>query len=83
MTDIEKRFSPAASLSLTIEDLCAGATALDAIRAKVLEVAQLVEKTCPPCRETSLAVTKLEEAVMWAGRGILLRGAAPKVADNG
>lgn len=29
-----------------------------------------VVATCPPCRESSLAVTKIEEAVMWAVKGL-------------
>lgn len=42
---------------------------LHAIRAKANELMDLFEK-CGPSRENSLAKTKLEEAVMWAVKGI-------------
>jgi hypothetical protein len=37
-------------------------------------VAQLIVDLVPDCRERSLALTKLEEAVMWANAGIARRG---------
>jgi hypothetical protein len=42
----------------------------EAIREHALELATLIDTIAPPCRETSLAITKLEEAVMWANAGI-------------
>lgn len=42
----------------------------EAIRAKALELAELIEASCPESREKSLANTKLEEAVMWANAAI-------------
>lgn len=42
----------------------------DEIREKHREVAQFVRRTCPDCRERSLAITKLEEASMWANAAI-------------
>lgn len=33
-------------------------------------LAILIEGYCPECRERSLAITKLEEAVFWANAGI-------------
>lgn len=40
------------------------------IRAKVRELAELIDGSCPDSREKSLANTKLEEAVMWANAAI-------------
>lgn len=40
------------------------------LRAKAKELAYLIDKTCPNSREKSLAVTKLEEAIMWANASI-------------
>jgi hypothetical protein len=45
----------------------------EAIRAKAKELASLVNDLCPDGRETSLAITKIEEAVMWANAGIARR----------
>jgi hypothetical protein len=40
------------------------------IRAQAREMAWLITCNCPESRETSLALTKLEEAVMWANAAI-------------
>jgi len=40
------------------------------IRSTALKFAILIHTTCPPSREKSLAITKLEEAVMWANKSI-------------
>lgn len=40
------------------------------IRAQGKYFAQLVSCYCPPSREASLALTKIEEAVMWANAAI-------------
>lgn len=40
------------------------------IRNKAKELAEVIEATCPDSREKSLAMTKLEEAVMWANASI-------------
>lgn len=40
------------------------------IRNKAKELAILLDGTCPESREKSLALTKLEEAVMWANASI-------------
>jgi hypothetical protein len=46
-----------------------------ALREKALELANLIEETCPPgCPETSLAITKVEEAIMWANASIARNG---------
>lgn len=41
-----------------------------AIRAKAKELAELITELSPQSREQSLALTKVEEAVMWANAGI-------------
>lgn len=40
------------------------------IREKAKELAYLVDDLVPASREQSLAITKLEECVMWANAGI-------------
>jgi hypothetical protein len=40
------------------------------IRCKARDLACLLADSCPPSRETSLALTKLEEVVMWANAAI-------------
>lgn len=42
----------------------------EAIRAKALELAELLNELCPDSREKSLAVTALEESTMWANASI-------------
>ncbi len=42
----------------------------EAIRAAARDFAHLINQLAPPSREQSLALTKLEEAVMWANAGI-------------
>lgn len=42
----------------------------EAIRAQAKELALLIRDVCPDSREKSLAMTKLEEAVMWANASI-------------
>ena len=40
------------------------------IRQKAKEFAYLIDEACPDSREKSLAMTKLEEVVMWANASI-------------
>jgi hypothetical protein len=40
------------------------------LREKAKELALLMNSLCPASREASLALTKLEEAVMWANASI-------------
>lgn len=40
------------------------------IREKAKELALLIDQECPNSREKSLAMTKLEETVMWANASI-------------
>lgn len=46
----------------------------EAIRAKALELAELLNESCPDSREKSLAVTSLEESVFWANASIARNG---------
>lgn len=45
-----------------------------AIRAKAKELAVLISDSQPGSRERSLAITALEESVMWANAGIARNG---------
>jgi len=40
------------------------------LRAQGLDLATAIDTLCPPSREQSLALTKLEEAIMWANASI-------------
>lgn len=42
----------------------------EAIREKAKELAYLIDEQCPNSREKALAMTKLEEAVMWANSSV-------------
>lgn len=42
----------------------------EALRSKAKELACLIDELCPDSREKSLAMTKLEEASMWANASI-------------
>ena len=45
----------------------------EAIRDTAKALAYLIDRVCPMSREKSLAMTKLEEAVMWANTSIARR----------
>lgn len=42
----------------------------EGIRSEGLAFARTIDRLCPDSREKSLAITKLEEAVMWANASI-------------
>lgn len=42
----------------------------EAIREKAKELAELIDKKVPNGREKALAMTNLEQAVMWANAGV-------------
>jgi hypothetical protein len=42
------------------------------IRAKALELATMLNHYCPDSREKSVAITKLQECVMWANASIAI-----------
>lgn len=46
------------------------------IRAKAKELALVMANLCPPSRELSLAITKLQNSVMWANAAIACNEAA-------
>ena len=43
------------------------------LRRTARDFAFLIEASCPDCRERSLAITKLEEALMWANAAVARR----------
>lgn len=43
------------------------------IRTAAKGFARMLVSLCPPCREASLALTKLEECIMWANSSIARR----------
>ena len=45
-----------------------------AIRKEARYFATLINDVCPDCREKSMAIISVEEAVMWANAGIARRG---------
>ena len=60
---IENNFKYHASSEEQIDDY-------DRIRNKAKEFAYLIDRIVPNSREKSLAMTKLEEVMMWANAGI-------------
>lgn len=44
----------------------------EAIRAKARELATLLAESCPDSREKSVALTNLQQAVMWANASIAI-----------
>ena len=44
------------------------------LRDEALMLALRIDKMCPESREKSLAITKLEECIMWANAAIARRG---------
>lgn len=62
--DIEKRFT---YKNPTLDQICA----MNIVRHKGKELAMLIDQLCPDCREKSLSITNIEDAVMWANSGIV------------
>lgn len=67
IADLEKRFTYHAPNGSQPERYIA-------VREKAKELATLIAQTSFESREQSLAITKLEEAVMWANAGIARNG---------
>ena len=42
----------------------------EALRAKAYELARMIEDCCPDSREKSLAITNVQQSVMWANAAI-------------
>jgi len=53
-----------------------------AIRDSALDLAELISWPVPDCRERSIALTSLEEAVMWANKAIARYGVQEDVAPQ-
>ena len=67
MAELDERLS---ARSLSQGEL----TDADIIRSIASDLLASIEGKCPPSRERSLAVTKLEECVMWAVKSIATGG---------
>lgn len=75
-------------MSLTMEDLdhifCYHAPTPDQvkqygdIRSAGKFLAQVILQQCPDSRERSIAVTKVQEVVMWANASVALHGNGPR-----
>jgi hypothetical protein len=52
------------------------------IRGTALDFALLINRLCPDCRELAIALTKLEEVVMWANAGIARNPEINKSSEN-
>lgn len=76
--DIEKRFATAATSEPPTEQQVTDAKAL---RFATLDLAGEIDKKVPDGRWKSLALTALEEALMWANKG-LFNEARPKGGDS-
>ena len=48
------------------------------LRKQCRELAKSINAACPDCREKSVAITKIEEASMWANAGIARESAKEK-----
>lgn len=55
----------------------------EAVRNKCYETALAIDRLCPDSREKSLAMTKLEEAMMWANAAIARDRGAGEVHHGG
>lgn len=66
--DLIERFSyhPATAETAILHDM---------VRTVFLDVALGINGALPACRETSLALTRMEEALMWANKAIAVHGA--------
>jgi len=53
-------------------------TRYEMIRDRGLNLAQFMTEKCPPSRELSLALTNLEQAVMWANAAIARNETRPE-----
>lgn len=47
------------------------ASRIQALRKKTQELGLLINELCPKSRQQSLALTKLEETLMWANKSIV------------
>ena len=68
--DMREKFFPARDL------LPEQIEAINEVQEKFCELAELLDERMLGCREMSLAITKLQEAKMWAVEGIAKQGVA-------
>lgn len=62
----------------------AGIERIEVARAAFRDLVKKLEEVLPPCRETALVWTKLEEASAWANKGLAFHAPAePTPLDNG
>lgn len=54
----------------------------EAVRQVCGEIALIFAELLPDCRETSLAITKLEETMFWANAGIARKFSAIETAES-
>jgi hypothetical protein len=54
-----------------------GVARIEKLRAAAKILGAEIEQTSVPTRERSLAITKLEEALMWAVKGVVLQHRKP------
>ena len=74
-TEVENRFNYTCP---TAE----GIKRIEEVRKTCRELAGLITRIAPSCRETALAITKLEEVSMWTNKAIAFNMRA-EPADNG
>lgn len=48
-----------------------------ALRGKAKELADLIQTSCPASRESSTALTNIQQAIMWANASIAINEVAP------
>ncbi len=53
-----------------------------ALRDKAKELATLIEESCPNSREKSVAITNLQQSVMWANASIAINEKEPSNTDG-
>lgn len=58
----------------TVTPTTGQAAAITDLRAAVMALAMTLEEICEPSRETSLALTHLEESMMWVTKSITHNG---------
>jgi hypothetical protein len=53
------------------------------LRLRALDLAWIIEANCPESREKSLALTNLQQAIMWANASIAINECPPMEASHG
>jgi hypothetical protein len=71
-TEVERRFTYAKPSQAAI-------VRMEHVRNLCKMLAVEITTNAPPCRETSIAITKLEEVSMWVNKAIALHGESDPV----